>query len=346
MPRTRSLAWSELKIGVATLSALLIAATLILLITGTKGFFWQQYSLKVRFVNVSGLKPGSPVRVAGIEVGTVGDMTFVGQQVDVTITVNKDMQNMITTGSIVTLGSLSLLGESAVDITPSSRGTPVPEWGYVPLGRQGAQLSDITEQAGQGVAELTSLVHDMREGRGTIGKLMTDEQLYTELRRFVATASDLTEGVRKGQGVAGKLLTDQRAADSLDASLRNIEALTRQLNAGEGSLGKLLKDDSFANSLSSTSDRLDALIAKLNGGEGTAGKLINDPALFNQLNSVTDRLDKLITSLNNGEGTAGQLLKDRQLYENMNKVTSELAGLITQIKADPKKYLNVKISIF
>ena len=73
---------------------------------------------------------------------------------------------------------------------------------------------------------------------------------------------------------------------------------------------------------------------------------MTDPALFNRLNSVTERLDQLVTKLNDGEGTAGQLLKDKQLYENMNKVGDRPAALIAEIKKDPKKYLNVKVSIF
>ena len=78
----------------------------------------------------------------------------------------------------------------------------------------------------------------------------------------------------------------------------------------------------------------------------TVGKLMTDATLFNRLNSVTERFDQLVTKLNAGEGTAGQLLKDKQLYENMNKVTSELSALIEQITKNPKKYLNVKVSIF
>src|ERR671929_146698 len=84
MPRTRSLAWSELKIGVLTIAALVIAAVLIFSLTGTSGFFWQRYSLKTRFPNVAGLAPGSPVRVAGVEVGSVTGIDFAGEQVDVT----------------------------------------------------------------------------------------------------------------------------------------------------------------------------------------------------------------------------------------------------------------------
>src|SRR3954470_24033604 len=118
MPRTRSLAWSELKIGVLTVFALIVLAVTIFLLTGDKGFFWQRYSLKTRFANVAGLKPGSPVRVAGKEVGTVTGIDFAAEQVDVTFEVNREIRDRITGNSLATLGSVSLLGEGAVDVTP------------------------------------------------------------------------------------------------------------------------------------------------------------------------------------------------------------------------------------
>src|SRR2546428_10202277 len=127
MPRTRSLAWSELKIGVLTIVAIAIAAALIFTLTGAKGFFWQRYTLKTRFPNVAGLKAGSPVRVAGIEVGSVTKVVFDGDQVDVIFDINKDVRPRVTTNSTAVLGSVSLLGLGAVDITASSSGTPIPE---------------------------------------------------------------------------------------------------------------------------------------------------------------------------------------------------------------------------
>src|ERR1700733_69581 len=140
MPRTRSLAWSELKLGVLTIVAVIIGGVTIVMLTGSRGFFWQQYSLKARFSNVAGLKKGSPVRVAGIAVGTVSDWEFVGDDVDVTIRVNREVRDRITNNSVARLGSISLLGESAVDLTPSTRGTPIPEWGYVPPGHTSAPI--------------------------------------------------------------------------------------------------------------------------------------------------------------------------------------------------------------
>jgi phospholipid/cholesterol/gamma-HCH transport system substrate-binding protein len=345
MPRTRSLAWSELKIGVLTIMAIAIAAALIFTLTGSRGFFWQRYALKTRFPNVAGLASGSPVRVAGVEVGSVTAIDFAGEQVDVSFQVKREMRNRITERSVARLGSVSLLGESAVDITPTT-GTPIPEWGYVPAGPPAAALSDVTEQAGQGITELTGLIHDVRSGHGTVGKLMTDQAVYTELHRFVRTASDLTEGIKQGRGSVGKLLNDPQTANTLNAALGNIESITRQLNAGQGSLGKLMKDEQFSRSLTSATGNLDTLVGKLNRGEGTAGKLITDPAVFNRLNSVTERLDQLVAKLNEGDGTAGQLLKDKRLYENMNGALADFRRLLDQIAKDPKKYLNVKVSIF
>jgi phospholipid/cholesterol/gamma-HCH transport system substrate-binding protein len=346
MPRTRSHTWSELKIGVLSIAAIVITAVTVFLLTGGKGFFWQRYHLKSRFTNVAGLKPGSPVRLAGVDVGDVDAVDLYGDQVEVVFQVNKIYRDRITTASVARLGSVSLLGESAVDISPAGSGTPIPEWGYVPQGKAPAQLSDITEQANQGVAELTGLIKDIRTGRGTVGKLMTDEQLYAELNRFVLSANALTSGIQQGRGTLGRLITDPRAAQALEASLQNLEVMTRQLNAGEGSLGKLLHDDTFSRSLTSATTNLDTLVGKLNSSEGTAGKLINDPALFNQLTSLTQRLDQLITALNSGDGTAGRLLKDKQLYENMNGAVADIRTLIANINKDPRRYLNIRVSVF
>jgi phospholipid/cholesterol/gamma-HCH transport system substrate-binding protein len=346
MPRTRSLAWSELKIGVLTIVALTIAAVLIFSLTGNMGFFWQRYPLKTRFGNVAGLAKGSPVRVAGVQVGSVTGVELEGDQVEIHFDVNKDTRSRITDKSVAYLGSVSLLGTSAVDITPATGGTPIPDNGYVPAGKVGATIGDVTTSAEAGIGELTGVLKDIRAGRGTVGKLMTDEQLYKELHAFVLSANDLTAGLQHGRGTLGRLLQDPKSAESLEASLKQVEEMTRRINAGEGSLGKLLNDDQFTTTLTSATANIRDLTDKFNKGDGTVGKLMNDKALYEQLTSVTNRFDALINQLNAGEGTAGRLLKDKQLYENMNGAVNDLRSLVAEIKKDPKKYLNVKVSIF
>jgi phospholipid/cholesterol/gamma-HCH transport system substrate-binding protein len=346
MPRTRSLAWAELKIGLVSIFAIVMASILIFLVTGSGGFFWQRYSLKTVFANIAGLKTGAPVRLAGVEIGSVSDLTFVGDRVEVELQIRKEHQGRITNQSTASLGSVSLLGEASVDLTASTGGTPIPEWGYVRSGRARGSVGDVTEQASFGIDEATGLLRDIRAGRGTMGRLFTDEALYTEMTRFVTAAEEVAANINQGRGSLGRLASNPAAARSLEASLNNLEQMTVRIRAGEGSLGKLLQDDSMARSLSSMSTSLDAITGRINRGEGSAGKFINDDQLYTRLNSMADRLDRVMATIQNGDGTAGRLLQDKQLYENMNGTMMEIRNLVANINKDPRKYLNMKVSLF
>lgn len=346
MPRTRSLAWSELKIGIVSVIAIILAGTLIFLLSGDAGFPWQRYSLKTQFSDVAGLKAGAPVRVAGVEVGSVEDVSFVGDHVEVTMQVKKEHATRITTESRATLGAVSLLGESAVDITASTHGTPIPEWGYIPTGAKAVTFAEVGAQATEGITEATKLLQDIRNGRGTIGKLFTDEGVYRDLNALLVSADRVTSSISKGQGTLGRLTNDPKLYDDLRTSVQDLNAITARIRSGEGSLGKLLNDPAMANSLATTTQNLATLTGKLNNGEGTAGKLLNDTALYEKLDAMAEQLRVLAANLNSGEGTAGRLLRDKQLYENMNETVGELRGLLVEIKKDPKRYLNVKVSLF
>jgi len=346
MPRTRSLAWAELKIGVVSIVAIVIATITIFLISGEGGFFWQRYALKTVFADVAGLKEGAPVRLAGVEVGSVTGVTFLGDRVEVLMQIGRPNRPRITRASVASLGSVSLLGEAAVDITASSQGEPLPEWGYVPSGRSTGTIGDVTTQASTAIEQTTALMNDLRAGRGTAGQLLTNDSLYRELTGLVAAAEKTVQGINQGRGTLGRLANDPAAAKSLEASLENLQAVTARIRSGEGSLGKLLNDDSLSRSLTSTTTNLEAITGKISRGEGTAGKLVTDDELYNRLSSLSERMDKVMTGLEKGDGTAGQLLRDRQLYENMNGTMTELKSLISDIRRDPRKFLNVKVSLF
>lgn len=346
MPRTRSLAWAELKIGILTLFAIVMAMTLIFLLSGEGGFFWERYSLKTVFPNVAGLKAGAPVRVAGVEVGSVSDVDLVGDQVEVVMELNRDYQSQVRTTSRASLGSISLLGEAAVDITASSSGTPVPEWGYVPSAPAEGSLTEVATKATEGIEELTVILQDIRGGRGTVGRLFTDDALYNEMNALVGAAENVVQNVTRGRGTLGRLATNPAAAQALETSLQNFEKITARIRAGEGSLGRFLTDDALARSLTSTTTNLDTITGRISRGEGTAGKLLTDRELYDRLASMSDRLDRVMAGLQEGQGTAGQLLHDRQLYENMNGAVGELRQLVRDIRADPRKFLNVRVSLF
>ena len=346
MPRTRSLAWTELKLGLLSMIALGLAMVMIFLLGSAGGFFWERYSLKVLFTDVAGLKSGAPVRIAGVEVGSVAELQFIGERVEVIIELSEEHRNRITTESRATLGSVSLLGEGAVDITPSGEGTPIPEWGYIPTGRQASSFNEVAAEAADGITEATNLLKDIRSGRGTIGKLFTDEALYRDLNALVGSAERVASNISQGRGTIGRLTSDDALYRELHASVQDLNTITSRIRNGEGSLGKFLTDPALANSLTVTSQNVEGVTGRLNRGEGTMGKLLNETVLYDRLNGTAEQLERFTNTLNQGQGTIGQLLNDKQLYENINQTVLELRAFLEEVKKDPKKYLNVKVSIF
>jgi phospholipid/cholesterol/gamma-HCH transport system substrate-binding protein len=345
MPRTRSIAWSELKIGIIGIIALLLVTAMVVAVGGQGGLPWQRYSLKTRFHDVNGLKSGAVARLNGKEVGKVTAVEFAGTDIEVTFQVSKHVKPLITDKSIATLGSVSLLGEPMLDIEASTAGVPLPEWAYVPADEK-ASFANMTKSASESLDEVGKVIADIRAGRGTVGRLFADPALYNEMRDLAASASVVAGYLKDGRGTLGKLARDPAAYDQLRTSLEKLNTITTKIDTGAGPLGRLLNDDAMSRSMAATTSNFEQLSGRLSRGEGTAGQLLTNKELYDRFTNVANRLDRVVAGVEGGEGTAGRLVKDQQLYENMNQAASELRTLIAEIRKDPKKYLNVRVSIF
>jgi phospholipid/cholesterol/gamma-HCH transport system substrate-binding protein len=346
MPRTRSIAWSELKLGVVGIVAVVLATVSIVAVGGASGFWWERYGLKTRFDDVQGLKSGAVVRVSGKEVGTVKAVDFAGNQVEVALEISKDVQRLITNESVATIGSLSLLGEPIVDVKAAPEGTPLKEWEFIKSARLGKSMGELSATVSDGLDEVKGLVTDIRNGRGTIGKLATDDSLYRDLRAFIASANSVTDKLKNGKGTISNLIEDPAAYNALKTSLENLQVATNRLNTGRNTMARLLNDDALGASIAAATTNLERISGGLARGEGTAGKLLADQQVYDQLNSVTKRIDALLLSLTQKDSTAGLLLNDKQLHENINATLTEMRALLADIRKDPKKYLRVNVSIF
>src|SRR5580765_735446 len=157
MPRTRSILWSQLKLGVIGIVAVLLLTVAVVAVGGQGGFPWNRYSLKTRFADARDLKPGAVVRLNGKEVGKIITVEFSGADLEVVFQVSKSVRGLITTESQASLGSLSLLGETILEVKGVTSGTPLPEWSYVRSDARGA-LADLTSSAAQSLDEMGKLM--------------------------------------------------------------------------------------------------------------------------------------------------------------------------------------------
>ena len=58
------------------------------------------------------------------------------------------------------------------------------------------------------------------------------------------------------------------------------------------------------------------------------------------------KVDTTIDKLNSGQGTLGQLMVNPQLYDSLKGVTNEMNALLKDVRANPKKFLRIKLAVF
>ena len=310
MKRTDRVRWSELKVG------LLVAFGLFFLLWasftgGGTSIFYPKFELNTMLKTSNGLVKGAPVRLSGVEVGKVGDIKLVGQtlteQVHVQMFIEQRAWSLVKANSEATLGTIGMLGDKYIEISPGSVELPDLSAGdYIP-GHVAGDLLTIIDKAPDMLGNLQELsdalarlARHLGGEEGTVGKLLYDDSLY---RVMMST----TEGV-------GELMA------TLNADLPQVSSR-----------------------LKGTLERLDRLAAKAEDTTGTLGMVLGSRALYDRLNHTSATLDSLINGLNAGEGTAGALLQDEQLYGDLHKTILDLQALLQDMRENPKKYVTFKI---
>jgi phospholipid/cholesterol/gamma-HCH transport system substrate-binding protein len=69
----------------------------------------------------------------------------------------------------------------------------------------------------------------MRAGKGTIGKLMTDESLFTETKDAMTQMKEIMQKINHGEGTIGQLVNDQALLKSVKLSLQKLDKATEGL---------------------------------------------------------------------------------------------------------------------
>jgi phospholipid/cholesterol/gamma-HCH transport system substrate-binding protein len=359
---------SELRVGLLAVGTITILIVFILSVSGDIALFRRTKTYHTRFAAAEGLKNGDEVRLAGKLVGKIDKVEFGAipaskdeKPILITMVVDaRQVQDRIRTDSQAVLAQQGFLGDHVVDITPGTRNAePVPDGGEIPSADQAglAQVfsgaNDILVQFNTVGKQLQELMDNINQGKGTVGKLLHDDEFYTNLNRTVLAFQEVGNRVSRGEGTAGKLINDPKLYDDLRAATTDIQAIVADARGGKGTLGKLLTDDQFyrqANDIlakfNSTAEKFDRITTDVEAGRGTIGKLIKDEKLHDDVQATMASFKSISERLDRGEGSAGKLLRDEQLYNNLNQTSAELVKFIYDFRQDPKKYLRIKVSLF
>jgi phospholipid/cholesterol/gamma-HCH transport system substrate-binding protein len=358
MAQRRSLAWTELRVGLLVIASFALLALAIFYVSGQSGIFTKKYTVTAYFSSADGLRSGAEVWLEGVNIGNVDEVRISKQadpnkSVEVDLKLDDRYRNIIRTDSMVTIQNIGLLGDKYVDMTRGTEaGLVVPDGGTL----QGSETGDIRKivtGTSDFVANLDSLSTEIRKltdridrGEGTLGKFITDTSIYDNANSTMREANAFVRDLRMGNGTIGKLVSDDEAYRRFNALMDRMDNLIETAQSGHGTFGKLINDPAVYDKTDQVLARVQSVADRIDRGEGTLGKLTRDDAMYNELRQSVNKFTDLVASIQNGEGSAGKFLKDPTLYNTWNESASEIQKLLYDFRQNPKKFLTINFKLF
>lgn len=257
-------ATTELTVGFFVF-AILGALIMFTIVLSYDNIFTQSYKMNVKFDNVTGLIRGDKVYVQGVDVGRVNELSIGPDAVLVSLTLKYDVN--LREGYDIQVKPSSVLGGKYVSINEGPRDAAPLAAGTEIVGRAPV---DFLEEASEALSSI----------RGSID----EGGVLANLEDTLANLKVVTDRLAQGEGTVGKLLTEEQVYNDLKQVAADVREISGRLNRGEGTLGKLLSsDEAVYNDLKETLGSINDSMAKISAGEGTLGKLVNDDQLYNEI---------------------------------------------------------------
>jgi phospholipid/cholesterol/gamma-HCH transport system substrate-binding protein len=254
-----------LKVGAFVLVSTLLAFFVVVILGTERLWFAEKVTLKAAFPDVSGLKEGATVRLAGRDIGIVQGIQFSddpdpARAVIVSFRVPAKHARRIKADSLARISSQGLLGDKLIDITLGSAHHPVAEDGAFLTGVPPQSLDQTIRAANGAIAEAEKtlaaarrIVEHVETGPGTLHALVYQDDLHESAKRAVRRADRLIAAVSPEEiqrvvgnvGRATDAVADAAGAidrDALRRASRDVAEIVSHVKQGRGTLGGLLMD--------------------------------------------------------------------------------------------------------
>ena len=319
--------WRDLSTGILFLVGLVLVGVLGLVINKNTDLLVSPRVVKIFLKDTRGLARGNSVTISGMKVGTVGEMAFTRREgvagVVAELEIRAEHFPMITPDAVVHVRSMGMLGDKFVDIERGEGTRGVDDGAYLTAAFEPG-LEDLTASAlatmtkvDRLTGELVETTRQINNGEGTLGRLVTSDELGERLLGTVDRFRDIATNFSTGKGVLARLMNDEQMSGRMVALMENVSSMT---------------------------STVDGLATSLKQGKGTLGRLMSDETFYTNVAGLTLRADSILTLLSDPNGTLGRLSKDPLVYENLNRSIVSIDSLITDLKANPGRY--VKLSLF
>jgi phospholipid/cholesterol/gamma-HCH transport system substrate-binding protein len=364
MPSKEKVEWAKLKTGILATVAMIILGALIFLLTGNTTLFEHQALVRTFMADSAGMAQNAPVRLNGILVGHIKDVHLSGSSdakrtVEVDMLVPENFLEKIPEDSRAAISASNLLGDKYINITRGSHKAHVQEGGEI-ASLQTQDVPEILAQSSSLLSEfqtilgrLDGLLTVVESGQGNLGKLFKDTTLYDRLSATAGEVQALVKDIHNSNGTISHLLYDPAFFDDIRRPIHRIDDMLAELQQQKGTAGKLLYNPDLHDQTVGAIEDVRGTIAEakkmlddLNAGKGTAGKLLKDDDVHSQIEQIVTKINVAMDKINSGQGTIGQLVTNPALYDSLNTTAKDASGLLKDFRANPKKFMTIRLVLF
>ncbi|MBI2337184.1 MAG: MCE family protein [Deltaproteobacteria bacterium] len=274
----------QIKVGVFVLVGLLVTASIIFMLGREKKLFSSHYKLVTYFNDISGLRVGAPIHLAGITVGFVDAITFTkdpaNKDVKIILRISAEYKDRIREDSEASIVTQGLLGDKAVFVSVGTPDQKVLKDGEVLKGGNVPSFTEYFDKAGE-------LLDNINKVSVNLNKMLEGEEGEKTKKSFAGimrSVDNILAKVDKGDGLLHALIYDPEGK----AVVHNLAVLTGSW-AGQSGSTNLARI--FAN-LKDASYDLKTILDRLEKGDGTLGGLIKDPTVYYELRTLLGKANR------------------------------------------------------
>ena len=282
----------NLKLGIFVIIGTVLILIVAYIIGNRQNMFGGTFGIMAVFKNANGLQNGNNVRFAGINVGTVNKIEMIN---DTTIWVHmniiENMQEHIKKDAVAMIGSDGLVGSMLINI--------VPGVGIAPLINDGDELQSVSKIATQDMLSTLNVTNEN-------AALLTADLLK------------ITQSLTKGKGTLGKLLNDTLMASDLQHTTANLKYASLKVNNALSQLNNMLSSINFKESTAGV------LLTDTISGSKMRHIIGNMETTSVEIEQMSNDLNSVINGLNSKDGFVKYISKDTTLVYQMQRTMQNI----------------------
>jgi phospholipid/cholesterol/gamma-HCH transport system substrate-binding protein len=340
----------SLRVGVFVLVALAAFLGLIYALGARTRIFEPRYTIHAEFTEVGGLAEGATVRLAGVQIGRVAEVTLPaepGGKVRVDLNIARRYADRVRRDSVARIETQGLLGDKIVEITVGSARAPALQAGETIATRDPANLADAISSGAETMKNVAAVAESVLRTAESFNQTRIVEDVAAAsatARQAAEQFARITAQVEKGRGWAHALIYEEPLAlRRLNETLAATQSLLDRLERGEGVVGVLTsaRSTEAARKLVQAMERIGQLPERSAEDAGILPALLFDPkyrGLLEDLSVVARNFREVSDRVAGGRGTLGSLVRDTSgdgalglALEDLQVATANLRAITTRI---------------